>query len=107
MGTYLFQYAQDKDYVLGVTDENSNAKVVLRKAKGTPYRYILWDVDQDSGVITLNSSGGQLAIDPQGENLFTNPANAGCCENWCSESALRYGHETALYFERPGTRTLH
>ena len=69
MSTYLFQYAQDKDYVLGVTDENSNAKVVLRKAKGTPYRYILWDVDQDSGVITLNSSGGQLAIDPQGENL--------------------------------------
>ncbi|NTS93728.1 RICIN domain-containing protein [Pseudomonas aeruginosa] len=66
MGTYLFQYAQDKDYVLGVSDEQSGAKVVLRKAQGTPYRFILWDVDQDTGVITLNSSGGQLAIDPQG-----------------------------------------
>ncbi|HFH4397905.1 TPA: hypothetical protein ACGJ1E_004382 [Pseudomonas aeruginosa] len=49
MGTYLFQYAQDKDYVLGVSDEQSGAKVVLRKAQGTPYRFILWDVDQDTG----------------------------------------------------------
>ncbi len=76
MGTYLFQYAQDKDYVLGVSDEQSGAKVVLRKAQGTPYRFILWDVDQDTGVITLNSSGGQLAIDPQGgkvspQNILT------------------------------------
>ncbi|HCR1382521.1 TPA: hypothetical protein ONA39_005859, partial [Pseudomonas aeruginosa] len=60
MGTYLIQYAQDKNYVLGVTDEMSGAKVVLRKAEGTPYRYVLWDIDQDTGIITLNSSGGEL-----------------------------------------------
>ncbi|EIU7173742.1 RICIN domain-containing protein [Pseudomonas aeruginosa] len=69
MGTYLIQYAQDKNYVLGVTDEMSGAKVVLRKAEGTPYRYVLWDIDQDTGIITLNSSGGELAIDPQGGNV--------------------------------------
>ncbi|MBW5465936.1 hypothetical protein GOY11_32975 [Pseudomonas aeruginosa] len=65
MGTYLFQYAQDKDYVLCVSDEQSVATVVLRTAHGTPYRCILCDVDQDTEVITLNSSGGQLAIDTQ------------------------------------------
>lgn len=77
MGTYLIQYAQDKNYVLGVTDEMSGAKVVLRKA-GTPYRYVLWDIDQDTGIITLNSSGGELAIDPQGGNVDGGFSNSSC-----------------------------
>ncbi|MDF5999593.1 hypothetical protein P4050_14455 [Pseudomonas aeruginosa] len=52
MGTYLFQYAQDKDYVLGVSDEQSGAKVVLRKAQGTPYRFHPLGCRSGHGVIT-------------------------------------------------------
>ncbi|MEM5617537.1 hypothetical protein AAHB60_06720 [Pseudomonas aeruginosa] len=108
MGTYLFQYAQDKDYVLGVSDEQSGAKVVLRKAQGTPYRFILWDVDQDTGVITLNSSGGQLAIDPQGGKVSPPEyPDAGCREFEFAEPTLRYGDETALHLERPRTGALY
>ncbi|WP_210168621.1 RICIN domain-containing protein, partial [Bradyrhizobium viridifuturi] len=61
MGLYLIEYKQDRHFVLGVKDQQDGAAVVLRK-KDTPLRYVLWDLNFDTGAITLNSSGGNLAV---------------------------------------------
>ncbi|MGU2452346.1 RICIN domain-containing protein [Pseudomonas aeruginosa] len=54
--------------MLGVVDQNDGASVVARK-KGAANRHVLWDINFDTGTITLNSSGGQLAITPKGNNV--------------------------------------
>lgn len=85
MGIYVIQYKQDPTYVLGVNDQIANSPVVVRK-QGTPNRFVLWDINFDTGVISLNSSGGTLALDPQGDRVApevplvlapVNPAAAG------------------------------
>ncbi|MBO4228499.1 RICIN domain-containing protein [Bradyrhizobium neotropicale] len=68
MGIYIIEYRQDPNFVLGVKDQQLDSPVVLRK-KGTPNRYVLWDVSYDTSAITLNSSGGKLAIGPQGDRV--------------------------------------
>ncbi|ABC92998.1 UNVERIFIED_ORG: hypothetical protein GGE64_006261 [Rhizobium etli] len=72
MGQYVIEFKQNPDFVLGVDDQKEGAKVVLRKKDSTVYRHALWDLNSDSGAITLNSSAGNLAIgsdrlDPQAQ----------------------------------------
>ncbi|MFT0175134.1 RICIN domain-containing protein [Paraburkholderia mimosarum] len=61
MGIYLIEYKQDRNFLLGVNDQQDGAAIVLRE-KGTILRYVAWDLNYDTGAITLNSSGGDLAI---------------------------------------------
>ncbi|AOJ12212.1 RICIN domain-containing protein [Burkholderia vietnamiensis] len=62
MGVYIIEYSQDTDFVLAVQDQMLGSPVVIKNKKGLAPRYAFWDVDFDSGVISLNSSGGGIAI---------------------------------------------
>jgi hypothetical protein len=62
MGIYIIEYAQDRNFVIGVTDQILNSAVVLKNKKGLPPRNALWDVNIDTGTITLNSSGGTIGL---------------------------------------------
>ncbi|MFB7788681.1 hypothetical protein ACFC1D_39000, partial [Streptomyces vinaceus] len=62
MGVYIIEYSQDPNYVIGVTDQSQDNPVVLRSKNGLAPRYGFWDVNFDTGIVSLNSSGGVLAI---------------------------------------------
>ncbi|KVO85396.1 hypothetical protein WL21_05325 [Burkholderia ubonensis] len=62
MGAYVIEYAQDTNFVLAVQDQILGSQVVIKNKKGLAPRYAFWDVDFDSGVISLNSSGGGIAV---------------------------------------------
>lgn len=62
MGVYIIEYDQDPNYVIGVTDQSQDNGVVLRSKKGLAPRFAFWDINFDSGIISLNASGGVLAI---------------------------------------------
>ena len=62
MGVYIIEYDQDPTYVIGVTDQSQDNGVVLRSKKGLAPRFAFWDINFDSGIISLNASGGVLAI---------------------------------------------
>ncbi|ASL42856.1 hypothetical protein bAD24_I05145 [Burkholderia sp. AD24] len=62
MGVYIIEYSQNPNFVLGITDQSLGSQVVLKNKSGLAPRLAFWDVNFDSGVITLNASGGTLGV---------------------------------------------
>jgi hypothetical protein len=73
MGLYIIKYAQNPNFALGISDQQSGAKLVLLPVSGTSTRKLIWNVNLDDFSITLWGSGGTLAIDIGGGIQDTTP----------------------------------